>query len=209
MGLSWPERRASAGMTSKTKFPSKSKSMTILSENLRTIRKKLNCTQMALSEVLEIGFRTYVRYEAGERDAPVSVMVKLAKLGKVSLDRLLTTEILLEDLGTPDQEKPQPTMRNAEVIGGAIEEGRLMFKGLLTDNLVTNNKEEQKLLTLFRTANRTNREKYLLDLEWMFNNTRRSRITSTKKIPRKLEKAQTAVKLKKLAKNIKKITVRG
>ena len=119
--------------------------MTILSENLRTIRKKLNCTQMALSEVLEIGFRTYVRYEAGERDAPVSVMVKLAKLGKVSLDRLLTTEILLEDLDTPDQEKPQSTIRNAEVIGGGIEEGRLMFKGLLNDNLVTNNKEEQKL----------------------------------------------------------------
>ena len=183
--------------------------MTILSGNLRTIRKKLNCTQMALSEVLEIGFRTYVRYEAGERDAPVSVMVKLANLGKVSLDRLLTNRILLEDLDTPDQKKSQSIIRNAEVIGGGIEEGRLMFKGLLTDNRVTNNKEEQKLLTLFRTANRTNREKYLLDLEWMFNNTRRSRITSTKKIPRKLEKAQTAVKLQKLAKNIKKITVRG
>ncbi len=41
---------------------------------------------MALSEALEIGFRTYVRYEAGERNAPV--MVKLAKLGNVSLDRL-------------------------------------------------------------------------------------------------------------------------
>jgi len=39
--------------------------MTILSENLRTIRKHLNCTQMAISEVLDIGFRTYVRYEAG------------------------------------------------------------------------------------------------------------------------------------------------
>ena len=183
--------------------------MTILSENLRTIRKKLSSTQMALSKVLEIGFRTYVRYEAGERDAPVSVMVKLAKLGKVSLDRLLTTEILLEDLDTPYQEKPQSTIRNAEVIGGGIEEGRLMFKGLLNDNLVTNNKEEQKLLTLFRTVSRSNREKYLLDLEWQFNNTRRSRITAAKKIPRKLEKAQTAVKLKKLAKNIKKITVRG
>ena len=183
--------------------------MTILSENLRTIRKKLNCTQMALSEVLEIGFRTYVRYEAGERDAPVSVMVKLAKLGKVSLDRLLTTKILLEDLDTPDQEKSQSIIRNAEVIGGGIEEGRLMFKGLLNDNLVTNNKEEQKRLTLFRKANRSNREKYLLDLEWRFNNTRRSRITTTKKISRKLEKAQTAVKLQKLAKNIKKITVRG
>jgi hypothetical protein len=136
-------------------------------------------------------------------------MVKLAKLGKVSLDRLLTTEILLEDLDTPDQEKSQSIIRNAEVIGGGIEEGRLMFKGLLNDNLVTNNKEEQKLLTLFRKANRSNREKYLLDLEWRFNNTRRSRITTTKKISRKLEKAQTAVKLQKLAKNIKKITVRG
>ena len=156
--------------------------MTILSENLRTIRKKLNCTQMALSEVLEIGFRTYVRYEAGERDAPVSVMVKLAKLGKVSLDRLLTTEILLEDLDTPDQEKPQPTMRNAEVIGGAIEEGRLMFKGLLNDNLVTNNKEEQKLLKktcgsvlfkfLFVGSNlnklKTNFKKYKKSIRYIF-----------------------------------------
>jgi len=164
---------------------------------------------MALSEVLEIGFRTYVRYEAGERDAPVSVMVKLAKLGNVSLDRLLTTKILPEDLDTPDQEKPQATLHNAEVIGGGIEEGRLMLKGFRNDNLVTTNKDEQKLLTLFRKANRGNREKFLLDLEWVFNNTRRSRLTGAKKIPRKLEKAQTAVKLKKLAKNIKKITVRG
>jgi len=95
------------------------------------------------------------------------------------------------------------------VIGGGIDEGRLMIKGSLNDNLVTNNKEEQKLLTLFRKASRPNREKYLLDLEWMFNNTRRSRITTAKKVPRKVEKAQTAVKLQKLAKNIKKITVRG
>ncbi len=183
--------------------------MTILSENLRTIRKKLNCTQMALSEVLEIGFRTYVRYEAGERDAPISVMVKLAKLGNVSLDRLLTTKLLPEGLNTPDQESPPSTAQKMEVIGGGIEEGRVMFRGLLNDNLVTTNKEEQKLLTLFRKAHRSNREKFLLDLEWMFNNTRRSRITATKKIPRKLEKAQTATKLKNLAKNIKKITVRG
>ena len=47
--------------------------MTVLSENLKTIRKNLKCTQGALSEVLGIGFRTYVRYEAGERDAPVSI----------------------------------------------------------------------------------------------------------------------------------------
>jgi transcriptional regulator with XRE-family HTH domain len=183
--------------------------MTILSENLKTLRKKLNCTQMVLSEVLEVGFRTYVRYEAGERDAPVSVMVKLAKLGNLSLDQLLTTKILPEDLDTPDQAKTKSTIHNAELIGGGIEEGRLMLKGLLNDNLVTTNKSEQKLLTLFRKTNIASRKKFLLDLEWVFNNTRRSRLTGNKKIPRKLEKEQTAVKLKKLTKNIKKITVRG
>ena len=77
--------------------------MTVLSENLKTIRKNLKCTQGALSEVLGIGFRTYVRYEAGERDAPVSLLVKMARLGELSLDRLLTTKVLLEELQTPDQ----------------------------------------------------------------------------------------------------------
>ncbi|MDA8561323.1 helix-turn-helix domain-containing protein [Nitrospinae bacterium] len=183
--------------------------MTILSENLKTLRKKLKCTQMALSEVLEIGFRTYVRYEAGERDAPISVIVKLAKLGNVSLDRVLTTKILPEDLDTPDLVKPQSTTHNVEVIGGGIEEGRLMLKGFLNDNLVTTNKDEQKLLTLFRKANHQSRDKFLLDLEWVLNNTSRSRLTGVKKIPRKLEKEQAAVKLKKLAKKINKITLRG
>jgi transcriptional regulator with XRE-family HTH domain len=183
--------------------------MTILSENLKTLRKKLNYTQMAISEVLEIGFRTYVRYEAGERDAPVTVMVKLAKLGNVSLDRVLTTKILLEDLDNPDLANPQSIIHNAEVIGGGIEEGRLMLKGFLNDNLVTTNKDEQKLLSLFRKANYPKRDKFLLDLEWVLNNTSRSRLTGVKKIPRKLEKEQTAVKLKNIAKNINKITLRG
>jgi transcriptional regulator with XRE-family HTH domain len=183
--------------------------MTILSENLKTLRKKLNCTQMAISEVLEIGFRTYVRYEAGERDAPLSVMVKLAKLGNVSLDQVLTTKILPEDLDTPDLANPQPTIHNAEVISGGIEEGRLMLKGFLNDNLVTTNKDEQKLFTLFRKANHPSRNKFLLDLEWVLNNTSRSRLTGVKKISRKLEKEQAAVKLKKIAKNINKITLRG
>lgn len=165
---------------------------------------------MALSEVLEIGFRTYVRYEAGERDAPVSVLVKLARLGAVSLDRLLTTKILEEDLQTPDQEKYPTSNEPLEVISGGVEEGRIMFKGLLNDHLVSTNKEEQKILTLFRKMSPQNREKFLLDAEWVFNNTRKSiRYRVPKKVPRKEEKAKTAVKLRKLAKAIKKITVRG
>jgi transcriptional regulator with XRE-family HTH domain len=163
--------------------------MTILSDNLKTIRKNHNCTQMALSEVLEIGFRTYVRYEAGERDAPVSVLVKLARLGNLSLDRLLTTKVLPEDLQTPDMEKLPTSKAPLEVIGGGLEEGRLMFKGQLNDNLISTNKEEQKLLTLFRELNPTNREKFLLDAECIYTNTRKSvRYRKPKEIPRKEEK---------------------
>ena len=165
---------------------------------------------MALSEVLEIGFRTYVRYEAGERDAPVSVLVKLARLGNVSLDRLLTTKVWPEDLQKPDKEKLPTSKAPLEVIGGGLEEGRLMFKGQLNDNLISTNKEEQKLLTLFRKLNPSDREKFLINAEWVYTNTRKSvRYRKSNKIPCKEEKAKTAVKLRKLAKSIKKITVRG
>ena len=123
--------------------------MTILSNNIRAIRKNLNCTQISLAEVLEIGFRTYVRYEAGERDAPVFVLVKLARLGNISLDRLLTTKVLPENLNVPDQKYFPTSKAPLEVIGGGFEEGRLMFKGLLNDNLISTNKEEQKLLKFF------------------------------------------------------------
>ena len=143
--------------------------MTILSENLKTLRNKINCTQMTLSKVLEIGFRTYVRYEAGERDAPVSVMVKLAKLANVSLDQLLTTKILPENLDTSDLENTQNIIQNPEVISGSIEDGRLMLKGFMEDILVTNTKDEQKLLTLFRKVNYVSRDKFLLNLKWAVN----------------------------------------
>ena len=149
--------------------------MTILSENLKTLRNKINCTQMTLSKVLEIGFRTYVRYEAGERDAPVSVMVKLAKLANISLDQLLTTKIVPEDLDTSGLENTQNIIQNPEVISGSIENGRLMLKGFLEDNLVTNTKDEQKLLTLFRKVNDISRDKFLLDLKWAVNIRSRSR----------------------------------
>ena len=149
--------------------------MTILSENLKTLRNKINCTQMTLSKVLEIGFRTYVRYEAGERDAPVSVMVKLAKLANISLDQLLTTKIVPEDLDTSGLENTQDIIQNPEVISGSIENGRLMLKGFLEDNLVTNTKDEQKLLTLFRKVNDISRDKFLLDLKWAVNIRSRSR----------------------------------
>ena len=157
--------------------------MTILSENLKTLRNKINCTQMTLSKVLEVGFRTYVRYEAGERDAPVSVMVKLAKLANVSLDQLLTTKILPENLDTSDLENTQNIIQNPEVISGSIENGRLMLKGFMEDILVTNTKDEQKLLTLFRKVNYVSRDKFLLNLKWAVNIRPISRNNDSKRVP--------------------------
>ena len=184
--------------------------MTVLSENLKTIRKNLKCTQGTISEVLGIGFRTYVRYEAGERDAPVSLLVKIARLGKLSLDRLLTTKVLLEELQTPDQKILPSSKIPPEVICGNLEEGRLMFKGQLGDHLISTKKEEQKLLMLFRKLNASNQKKFLLDAEWTYTSTKNSlRYKKPKKIPRREEKAKTAIKLRKLTKSIKKMTVRG
>jgi len=182
--------------------------MTILSNNLKVIRKNLNYTQASLAEVLEIGFRTYVRYEAGERDAPISILVKLARLGHISLDCLLTTKVFPEDLKVPDQKNFPTSKAPLEVIGGGLDEGRLMFKGLLNDNLISMNKEEQKLLNFFREMSPINRKKFLKDTEWAFTNTRKSILyRKTKKISRKEEKAKTAIKLRNLVKSIKKITV--
>ena len=39
-----------------------------------------------------------MRYEAGERDAPVSVLIKIARLGNISLEQLLTTAIEPNDI---------------------------------------------------------------------------------------------------------------
>ncbi|PIQ99669.1 MAG: hypothetical protein COV66_10980 [Nitrospinae bacterium CG11_big_fil_rev_8_21_14_0_20_45_15] len=71
--------------------------MSILAENLKTIRKERDCTQSEFAKILGIGFRTYVRYEVGERDAPITTLVKIALLGNLSLEKLLTEKITLLD----------------------------------------------------------------------------------------------------------------
>ena len=54
---------------------------------------KINHTQIALARLIDVGFRTYVRYEVGERHAPVNVLIKMAKLENISLDQLLSTAL--------------------------------------------------------------------------------------------------------------------
>ena len=52
--------------------------MTLLAQNLKIIRKKLNLTQITLARLIDVGFRTYVRYEIGELNASVKVLIKMA-----------------------------------------------------------------------------------------------------------------------------------
>ena len=73
--------------------------MTILAKNLKVVRKELGCTQTMMADILKVGFRTFVRYEAGERDAPVAVLVKIARLGNISLEKFLTKSIGPNDIG--------------------------------------------------------------------------------------------------------------
>jgi transcriptional regulator with XRE-family HTH domain len=185
--------------------------MTTLSENMKTIRKGLNCTQMAIAKVLDIGFRTYVRYEAGERDAPVAVLVKFARLGSISLDRLLTTKLEPSDLEMPDLDPPAGKLSHIDAIGGSLKEGRLVFKGVRGDYYVAVNQDEKKLLNHFRKMNSKTQDKCLMDMDWSLkkNKSRTSAAPGKKKVSRKVEKTRNASKLKKMAKTIKKITLKG
>ena len=184
--------------------------MTILSQNLKTIRKNLGNTQMDLANELNIGFRTYVRYEAGERDAPISIMIKLAKLGNMSLDRLLTTEVKKNDLEIRDVDSTPKTSKKMDVIGGSLDEGRLVFKGLKNDFLVSSNGEEKKLLTKFRKMDKSKRDRILKDIEWTLGNGKPAEQRGGgKKVSKSVVKEKNAARLKKMTKAIKKITVRG
>ena len=41
------------------------------------------------ARLIDVGFRTYVRYEVGELNAPVNVLIKMAGWGGISLGQLL------------------------------------------------------------------------------------------------------------------------
>ena len=184
------------------------KTMTVLAENLKTIRKSLYCTQMAISEVLGIGFRTYVRYEAGERDAPVSVLIKMAKLGNIPLDRFLIHKVMPEDLNKSTA--PSAKSEKVEVVSGSLTEGRLSFKGISQDFYITTNANEKKLLTHFRKLGSSSREKCIQDMEKKLKKMKTQNLTpGKKKVPKKVIKAQNTSQLKKMAKTIKKITLKG
>jgi len=122
--------------------------MSILAKNLKTIRRELGCTQSVMSDILKVGFRTFVRYEAGERDAPVSVLVKIARLGNISLEQLLTSEIDKNDIAP--LQKVNKSVSSTEVNVINFKEGVVVFNNPSRQEMITLGDGERKMLTLFR-----------------------------------------------------------
>ena len=122
--------------------------MSILAKNVRLIRKELRCTQSAMAKIVKIGFRTYVRYEAGERDAPVSVLIKLARLGNISLEQLLTQVISSHDISPAPKLSKSKTFPETKLVD--FRKGEIVFREPASQELMAIDSSEKRLLTLFR-----------------------------------------------------------
>jgi transcriptional regulator with XRE-family HTH domain len=122
--------------------------MPILAKNLKTIRKELGCTQSVMSEILKVGFRTFVRYEAGARDVPVSVLVKIARLGNICLEQLLTSEIDKNDIAP--LQKVNKSLSSTEVSVVNFKDGSVIFNNPSRQEFITLGGDERKMLTLYR-----------------------------------------------------------
>lgn len=56
---------------------------------IRDIRKEKGMTQQQISDYLMCDQSLYSKYERGEREVPLEIMVKLAKLFETSIDYLV------------------------------------------------------------------------------------------------------------------------
>jgi len=122
--------------------------MSILAKNIKTIRKELGCTQSVMSEILKVGFRTFVRYEAGIRDAPISVLITIARLGNISLEKLLTSEVHKNDIVPVQRTGQELSQTKLSVVN--FKEGSIVFNNPYREEIITLGVDERKLLSIFR-----------------------------------------------------------
>jgi len=136
--------------------------MSILAQNMKTIRRELRCTQSAMSDILKVGFRTYVRYEAGERDAPVAVLVKMARLGNLSLENLLTKKI--DPLSILPMDTETLNLAPPEVKSVNFQTGLIAFKKSAKEGMLALNEAEKKALSAYRRMPQDLQSVFLKDL---------------------------------------------
>lgn len=61
----------------------------MFSKRLREVRMKRTLTQQKMADSLTISLNAYQKYEQGEREPPLSTLVKIADILDVSTDYLL------------------------------------------------------------------------------------------------------------------------
>lgn len=67
--------------------------MSILSENMRYLRGKLNLSQQKVADHLSITRGRYAKYEDGATEPPLEILLKISKYYNVSIDLLLSINI--------------------------------------------------------------------------------------------------------------------
>lgn len=137
--------------------------MSILAQNMKIIRRELKCTQSAMSDILKVGFRTYVRYEAGERDAPVAVLVKMARLGNISLEHLLTQKI--DSLAILPMDTETLNLAPPEIKSVNFQTGHILFKKLTKEGILALDEAEKKAISAYRRMPQNLKTTFLKDLE--------------------------------------------
>lgn len=77
---------------------------------VRDLREDKDKTQAQIAEKLNVGITTYRRWETGEREIPLHIIIELAKMYKVSLDYIT---------GMSNDPKPNWNIKNnVNVYGG-------------------------------------------------------------------------------------------
>jgi transcriptional regulator with XRE-family HTH domain len=122
--------------------------MSILAKNLKTIRKELGCTQSVMSDILKVGFRTFVRYETSAREAPIPVLVKVARLANISLEKLLTSKLGENDIAPLQKVDKGSSSKEVSVVD--FKNGWVIFNNHSRREIITLGNDERKILTLFR-----------------------------------------------------------
>lgn len=64
-----------------------------MKESIKNLREKHNYSQSYLATYLEVSRQMYIKYESGEVEPPVRVIVALAKLYKVSYDTIIDDKL--------------------------------------------------------------------------------------------------------------------
>jgi len=93
-----------------------------LSDRIRQIRRNKGMTQAELAKLLHSSQSTVYNYENNQREPSIDVLKKIAQIGNVSLDWLITgaeTRISPEDKELLDQLNSHPNLKR--IVKGTIE----------------------------------------------------------------------------------------